>query len=187
MRVRVQYGVRVEKSLCNSHASYSRLRIKVIKKRICSIEPWRPRKTKLTTPQWGLTSRRRRRLVEVQAPCDLSEGYILSVEIHGKQAVVAVVCILNVNKGCICIRKVPCCLIVYFEVKDTMRCDFLSYVAGILYGSPLDDTTRSETVALDCLGEFFSCVVSLTPAFPSFSSIGSPPGAFRKVKTSMER
>jgi hypothetical protein len=34
-------------------------------------------------------------LVEVQAPCDLSEGYQLSVEIQGKKTVVAVVCILS--------------------------------------------------------------------------------------------
>ncbi len=34
-------------------------------------------------------------LVEVQAPCDLAEGYQLSAEIHGKQTVVAVVCILT--------------------------------------------------------------------------------------------
>ena len=32
-------------------------------------------------------------LVEVQAPCDLPEGYQLSLEIQGKQTVVAVVCI----------------------------------------------------------------------------------------------
>jgi hypothetical protein len=45
-------------------------------------------------------------LVEVQAPCDLAEGYQLSVEIHGKQTVVvAVVCILDVNKGCIAFAK----------------------------------------------------------------------------------
>lgn len=31
-------------------------------------------------------------LVEVQAPCDLAEGYQLSVEIRGKKTVVAVVC-----------------------------------------------------------------------------------------------
>jgi hypothetical protein len=34
-------------------------------------------------------------LVEVQAPCDMPEGYQLSVVIHGKQTVVAVVCILK--------------------------------------------------------------------------------------------
>jgi hypothetical protein len=34
-------------------------------------------------------------LVEVQAPCDLAEGYQLSVDIHGKQTVVAVVCTYN--------------------------------------------------------------------------------------------
>jgi hypothetical protein len=34
-------------------------------------------------------------LVEVQAPCDLAEGYQLSVVIHGKQTVVAVVCIFK--------------------------------------------------------------------------------------------
>jgi hypothetical protein len=31
-------------------------------------------------------------VVEVQAPCDMPEGYQLSVEIHGKKTVVAVVC-----------------------------------------------------------------------------------------------
>jgi hypothetical protein len=35
-------------------------------------------------------------VVEVQAPCDLPEGYQLSVEMQGKKTVVVVVCILNV-------------------------------------------------------------------------------------------
>jgi hypothetical protein len=36
-------------------------------------------------------------LVEVQAPCDLDEGYHLSVEIQGKQTAVAVVCTQNLH------------------------------------------------------------------------------------------
>lgn len=34
-------------------------------------------------------------LVELQAPCDLSKGYQLSVEIQGKMIVVAVVCAVS--------------------------------------------------------------------------------------------
>jgi hypothetical protein len=34
--------------------------------------------------------------VEVRAPCDMPEGYQLSVEIQGKKTIVAVVCIIHV-------------------------------------------------------------------------------------------
>jgi hypothetical protein len=40
---------------------------------------------------------RMRSAIEVQAPCDLPEGYQLSVEMQGKKTVVVVVCILSMR------------------------------------------------------------------------------------------
>jgi hypothetical protein len=43
--------------------------------------------------------------VEVQAPCDLPEGYQLSVEMQGKKTIVVVVCNVQYYKPCIRIRS----------------------------------------------------------------------------------
>jgi hypothetical protein len=43
-------------------------------------------------------------VVEVEAPCDLLEGYQLSVEMQGKKTVVVVVCILSIRFLVLCGR-----------------------------------------------------------------------------------
>jgi Cys-rich protein (TIGR01571 family) len=67
---------------------------------------------------------------------------------------------------------VPCCLIVYFKATD-------SCVMWPEYGSHLDVTTRSGTVALDCLGVCPSLRLSHT-CFAFFSIHLQPTGGIQK-------
>jgi hypothetical protein len=102
--------------------------------------------------------------VEVQAPCDLLEGYQLSVEMQGKKIVVAVVCIINVAFVFeTCISASP------YSVRSRISCDVLRYVAG-----SLDNSNRCPGLLL----------LSHT-RFSFIAIICSPQAVSKEVKTSM--